>query len=290
MSVFKIYASNPKDGTSYFDKVRFYEADDDIGTNEALIGESDIDLTTVDLEDFGFTFLLYSGGDSDKYYATSYFNSDTLVETDKTGWIKGDRNRLGFKFLELMGDTENEVFESEVVSQFSEYALEAMYPELQREFIDTSLAIEKGATTETLEYNVPVGISNIMEVGVGDVNDRSNFKVLRPFFWKLEGGKLHFLSLSGLDDGETLRLVCLRKYNDIGEVPERYDHLLLYHMQMSAYDWMASRYPRFERFSQLQQGSRVSFENLRVTAREFERKFEDGKLSLAKEGGEVEYA
>jgi hypothetical protein len=55
---------------------------------------------------------------------------------------------------------------------------------------------------------------------------------------------------------------------------------------MQAYLDLADDFPRFKEWAQLQEGSKVSFENLRVHAREFERKFE----ALVKKKKENPYA
>jgi len=153
----------------------------------------------------------------------------------------------------------------------------------------------KTATAETRlgnggpGYTVPAEFEEITEVGIGDVDDSSDFAVVKADNWSLENRILHIYSVSGYDNGDVIRLVGMKKYNFIGELPERYDPLLLIHMQSSMYDWMAISYPRFESFAQLQEGTGVSFENLRVTAREFRYRFLADKLALTKESAAETY-
>ena len=289
MAVIKCFAPNPTDGTATFDKVRFYEADDANGTNAALIATVSISTTEKDLEDRGFTSYLYTTGSTSKYYAASYYNSTSLTETSKGAYIKGGRDRLDDKFLKLMEDTAEAVFDSTSRDRFLEATLEALYPEIQKEVVDTSLAIVKTASADTLLYSIPEGFSIITRVGVGAVETESDYAEATTGNWTIEGNKLHFYSIDGYTNADVIRLIGLKKYLAIGEVPERYDPLMLLKMEAEAYRWMAKSYPRFEKWAQLQPGTKVSFENLRVSATNLEGEFMRQKMALAKHGGEEDY-
>jgi len=285
MPVLVLYAPNPKDGTASFDKVRFYEATDSGGTGQTLLSTVSVNLATRDMEDPGFTSYTHGSGSTAKYYASSYYNSTSASESSLGTYTKGGRDRLHSKFLTIVGDTGESYFDEDTVTQFEEDAIEAMFPELQREAVDVSLSISKSTTSEDQTYTIPPGFTSIHEVAVGDVDwtpTSDAFKLVKPSNWSLDSRTLHLYSLDGLQDTEVIRLIGLKKYDFIGEVPEKYDPLLLLHMQMSMYDWMASRFPRFEDFAQLRAGSGVDFDNLRVTAREFERRFKEEKLALAR--------
>lgn len=285
MAFLTLYAPNPKDGVTTFDKVRFYEATDSTGTGSTLIATVDVDVSTRDVEDYGSTKYTHSTGDTAKYYGATYFNSTSSDETEITDWSLGSKNRLIVKFDNLMGDATNDVFDALAVEQFSENSLEAIFPELQRHVSDNSLVLD----VEQLVYTIPVDYTVIFSVGTGDINDEEDYSEMQTSNYKIEGDKLRFKTTLGLNDTDAITIVGLKKYVDIGEVPERYDALMLLNMQADAYDWLASRYPRFEAFSQLQDASKVSFENLRVTAREFRNMFTLKLARLSKEQAPEEY-
>jgi hypothetical protein len=284
MAVIKCFSKNPKDGTTTFDKVRFYEATDDEGTGATLIATVAIDSSTADTINPGFTFFIYPTGDESKYYATKWYNSVNFIESSYSTWVQGGQDRWDTLFMNDLQDTSSAVWSSTDRSNFKKAAIEALYPDFFLNTIDTSLSIANNSTNQTYTYNVPFGIFKITEVGIGNVNKTSllsrDFKVLKADYWKHEGKTLNLGSLSGLTDGSIIRLVGSKKYTDVGEVPERLDTLVLIHMKMNAYLRLADDYPRFLTWAKLQQGTKVSFENLRVHAREFERKFRENKAEL----------
>lgn len=287
MAVLKLFATNPTDGIASFDKIKFYEATDAIGTGSTLITTIAIDLATADINDAGYTVHTYPTADLAKYYAATYYNSVSFVETNKGAYILGARDRVYDKFQKLTGDTTNAVFENNAVVQFREDGIEALFPELQRQVIDETLEITKSSSADTLVYTIPFGLVPT-QVWVGDANDDSDFVQARG--WSIEGNKLRFDSIDDFTDEDTIRLIALKKFTNVGEVPEKFDSLLLIHMQGSAYRWMASRYPRYEAYSQLQKGTKVSFENLDGIANKFFTEFDARKLALARTQSEEEYA
>jgi hypothetical protein len=274
MAIIKLYSDNPKDGTTIFDKVRFYEADDSTGTNAAVIATVDINTANVTFIDSGFTFYTYPSGSITKYYASTWYNSSSTIETTKSDYVQGGEDRWDTMFKSEMQDTAEAVWTDTDRGYMKTKALEALYPDFFYETIDTSLTVDND-TAPSFQYTIPFGIFNISEVGIGKPNDYVNqpFKVVHPNNWVVEQNKLRFNSLSGMTDDYDIRLVCSKKYLDVGEVPSRLDPLAMYHLRMSAYIKMADDYPRFLTWARLQKGTKVSFENLRLHAREFERLF-----------------
>ena len=271
MSVLTLFAPNPEDGIETFDQVKFFEADDAEGGGAVLLTTVDIDLTTSDIADAGFTSFIHETGDLNKFYSAAYFNSISSLQSDYGSWMQGGRSRLYRKFQGLMGDTTNGVFPHEAVIQFEEDAIEALYPEIQRQSVDESLGVDE----DNLIYTLPRGISEVNQVGVGDADDPDGqFEIVSTSGWEIQEDKIRFSNLRKFQDGDVIRLVTFKKYRKTGEVPEMYDPALLLHMQGSSYRWMSARYPRFEAFSQIQKGTGVSFENLRVTAAQFLDEFE----------------
>ena len=289
MSIIKLYSNNPSDGTSTFDKVKWYEADDASGTNAAVITsggsavQTAIDATTTEPIHPGFTTYIYENGNTAKYYASTWYNSTTAIETDYSNWVQGGYDRWNEKFEEEMDD-DGTVWSDDLVSEFKEDALNALFPDFFREVLDTSLTISNTTNNQVYVYTVPFGIFNVSEVGVGELNtdssDSRNFAKVKADYWTFEKNKLHFSSLSGLTHGDTIRLIASKKYLHVGEVPEYLDSLIMLHMKMSAYLNLADDFPRFKTWARIQQGTKVSFENLRVHAREFERKFKEMKAEL----------
>lgn len=274
MSVVKLFADNPKDGTTSFDKVRWYEANDSSGTGVTLIATSDINTANINPIDPGFTSYVYSSGSTSKYYASSWYNSSNTTETDKSAYVQGGQDRWDTMFAEEMQDTAAAVWSSTDRARFKTKALEALFPDFFYDTINTDLTVDND-TAPSLQYTLPFGIFSVAEVGVGKPNDTVNqpFRIVHPNNWRVEQNKLVFGSLSGLTDDYDIRLVCSKKYLEVGEVPQRLDPLVMYHLRMSAYIKMADDYPRFLTWARLQKGTKVSFENLRVHAREFERMF-----------------
>jgi len=283
MSVIKLYSENPKDGTDTFNVVHFYEADDNVGTGSNLIVTVDIDLSTINPTSPGFTSKVYPTGSTSKYYASTWYSSITLSETQKSDWVLGGTDRWDSRFMNELKDTAGAVWDSTTRAYFKDSALESLYPQFTLETVDTSLTVVNNSTTQTKTYTVPFGIFHISEVGIGDPDDETNypFAVVNPDNWQFEKNLLRFNSLSGMNDGYPLRLVCAKKYTEVGEVPQKLDQVVLLHMKMDAYLNLADDYPRFLTWAKLQAGTKVSFENLRVHAREFERKFEKEKDRLA---------
>jgi len=277
MAVIKLSASNPTDGTTTFDKVRFYEATDSDGTGATLLSTVSVDTTTINQIDPGFTTYTYTLGSTAKYYATKYYNSSSTLATDYTTWVLGGKDRWDTMFENEMEDTTNDVWSTTTTSRFKKWALSALYPDLYRQVIDETLTFDD----ETYTYTIPFGIFHISEVYVGDTsNSTSTLVKVYPDNWALENSTLHIFNLNGLTDGETIRLIANKKYLEVGEVPEDFDRIVMHHMKMNAYLYLSEDFPRFKQWAQLQEGTKVSFENMRVQAREFERKFIEGKAEL----------
>lgn len=284
MAVIKHYSDNPKDGLTTFDKVRFYSATDSSGTGATLIGTEDIDVTTTSPISPGYTTYVDTAGNLTKYYASAWYDSTTATESTKSDYVLAGQDRWDTMFQNEMQDTDGVVWSTADRKLFKAKALEALFPDFYRQIIDETLTVVNSGTTVTYIYTVPFGIFSISEVGYGDINQTStvnrDFKTIKPAYWKFEKNQLRFESLPPWQDGDSIRLVGLKKYLSIGEVPTYLDPLVMEHLRMSAYTKMADDYPRFLKWSQLQQGTRVSFENLRVHAREFERRFNDWKKVL----------
>ena len=284
MATLKLSAPNPIDGTTTFNKVIFVYADDTSGTNKTDIATVTIDTSDRTPLNVGNTSYIYTSATLTKYFAAEYYNSVSLVRTTATAsdYVLGGKDRWDSMFENEMSDTSNAVWSQNDLARFKAFALDALFPELHRVVIDTTLTIDSTAGAEVYTYTVPFGIFEISEIGIGDINNiTTNFKVVNPDNWKFERNLIHFTSLAGYDNGEAIRIVGAKKFMDVGEVPERYDEIALSHLKMSAYLNMADDFPRFLTWGQLQEGTKVSFENLRVHAREFERKFKALKSEQA---------
>lgn len=289
MSVIKLYSENPTDGTTTFDKVRFYEATDANGSGATLIATVSIDTENINSVDPGFTSYSYTNGNSARYYASSWYNSLNTIETDKSDYLLADQDRWDTLFKNELQDTASDVWSSADRARFKEAALQALYPDFFYETIDTSIEVVNNSTNRYFQYTIPFGIFYISEVGVGSPNDQSNepFKIILPDNWVIDQNKLVFRSLGSLTDGYPLRLVCSKKYVAVGEVPTRLDPLVLYHLRMNAYLKLADDYPRFLTWARLQKGTKVSFESLRTQAAMFERMFNSEKEKMKEMGRAV---
>lgn len=292
MSVIKLFAINPKDGTSTFDQVKFYEADDNAGTGAALVATEDIDTTTADIDFPGYTSYVHTTGDTAKYCNSKWYNSGSTLTSDYGDtWVLQGNDRIDTRFGQEMADTSNAVFSATEVDNFKDAALQEMYPELFANVIDASLTIVNSTTTQTYLYTVPAGIFAINEVGIGYPNHTAaqsrSFKIVKSTNYTIEGNTLKFDSISGFTNGYPIRLLASKKFQEIGELPKVYDYILILHMKMQAYLRLADDFPRFKKWSKLQEGTKVSFENLRVHAREFERKFKEAKAAARDTGGTV---
>ena len=285
MSIIKLFSRNPKDGTDLFDQIKFYEATDSSGTGATLVYTAAIDITTISQVDPGYTSYVYSSGDLTKYYASTFYDSSGAIETDYSDWVLGGQDRWDTKFGQEMDDSSSAVWSATLRLQFKKDALDALYPDFFREVIDETLEIQNSADDVTYEYTLPFGIFDVSEVGIGNVDTTSStssrtFRQLKNDYWTFEKNKLHFQTLAGLSDGEIIRLIASKKFVNVGEVPEYLDSLALLHMKMDAYLNLADDFPRFQTWGRIQSGTKVSFENLRVHAREFERKFKEKKAEL----------
>jgi hypothetical protein len=285
--ILKLFADNPEDASSStgYDQIEFGTASDSSGTGAAAIsGVVDVDTTTKGLLTLGYTTKTITNGSASTYYSYRYKNSVTAAVTDWHDWVKGGQDRWDDLFMKDLNDTAEAVWSSTDKQQIKQSALEALWPEFFMTVIDTSLTIVNNSTTQTYVYTVPHGIFAISEVAVGNINQTAlvnrNFSIVKQAYWKFENNQLRFESLSGLTDTYPIRLTANKKYTSIGEIPYRLDELVKLHMRMGAYLKLADDYPRFLKWGQLQQGSKVSFENLRVHAREYERKFNDLKKQL----------
>jgi len=280
MSVIKITIPNPNDGTTTFDKIRFYEATDSSGTGETLLATSAVDTSARQTIDPGTTSYTYTSGSTSKYYAGRYYNSVSGLLSDSTTYVLGGKDRWDTMFENDLGDTTNAVWTQADLARYKQWALEALFPDLFRQVIDTSLTLDNDSTY-SYTYTVPFGIFYISEVGIGDVdNSTSTFKKMEADSWTFENSTLHLNSMPSSEDSAVIRLIAHKKYLDVGEVPERFDRFVIYHLRMSAYLRLADDFPRFKKWAQMQEGTKVSFENLRVHAREFERKFMEGKAEV----------
>jgi hypothetical protein len=281
-NIIKLSVKNPDDGTTTFDQIRFYEADDSSGSGASLLNTSDVDTVNITPVDPGNTTYSHTTGSTSKYYAARYYNSSSGNISDYTTWTLGGEDRWDIMFENELQDTANAVWTAADLKRYKKRALNALYPDLYRIVIDTSLTMDLTSGAEEYEYTLPFGVFDVSEVGTGDVdNIDSTFKVTANDNWKVENNILHFTNISEYSDGDTIRLVAAKKFLSVGEVPEIYDELVMYHLRMSAYLRLADDYPRYLTFAKLQKGTAVSFENLRVHAREFERKFEEGKARMS---------
>lgn len=284
MAVIKLYGRNPTDLTDTFDQMDFGEADDSSGTNSSVVDTEDLDTTTADVLSPGFTSYTYTSGNTAKYYAVRWKISSSGATSDWSDWVRGGLDRWDTLFMEEMDDSNEDVWTESDREKLKDAALEALYPELFRQVIDTSLSIVNSSTTQTYIYTVPQGIFDISEVGVGPTDTTSSesrdYDRIKNDYWRFERNKLHLETLSGFTNGATIRLVGAKKYSEVGEVPKRLDPLAMLHMRSGAYLQLADDFPRFKKWGRIQGGTKVSFENLRVHAREFERKFESEKNRL----------
>lgn len=284
MAVIKISVPNPLDGTTSYNQIRTYEATDSSGTGATLVATVSIDTTTQTAIDPGFTTITYTSGATTKYYAMSYYNSTSTLETGYSDWVLGGQDRWDEMFKKELDDEAGTVWSTETRARFKRHALEALHPGLFRKVIDTSLVIDND-NNPTYTYPLPFGILDVSAVGIGDVNNAtSTYQELRRDYWRVEDRTLHLFNIPATESGATIRLLATKKYLEVGEVPERYDEFVLYHLLMSAYTYLSHDFPRFKKWSKLQKGTGVSFENLRVQAREFERKFLDWKNRNAELG------
>jgi hypothetical protein len=236
-------------------------------------------LTTVEPVSPGYSTYTRIGGSLTKFYASAFYNSVSLLQSAYSAWVQGGQDRWDTMFMDELKDTSSAVWSATDRSYFKKKALEALFPDFFYETIDTSLLIVNDSTTQTYSYTLPVNIFQISEVGVGNPNDHANypFVVVLPETWKTEQNKLVFSSLSGLTDDYPIRLVCSKKYMDVGEVPVRLDPLAMIHLRMSAYMQMVDDYPRFLKWARLQGGTKVTFEGLKLLVRELERQFNSEK-------------
>lgn len=284
MSIIICYSDNPKDGIVTFDKVLFYQADDASGTNATLIQTVDVDVSTKDLNNPGYTKYIYGSGSTSKYYASKWQSTALSFTTDYSTWVKGGEDRIDTLFKNDLDDTAEAVFTATDRERYKQAAVEALYPELFRIVIDTTLSVVNDETTQTYEYTLPNGIYQVLEVGVGTVNKTASiertYKNIKKEYWSVKKDQLIFERISQLTDDEPLRIIGAKKYSSIGEIPTKYDWLILLHMKMDAYLRLADDFPRFKKWAMLQEGSKVSFENLRVHAREYERKFNTEKAKI----------
>lgn len=282
MAIIKISVPNPLDGTSSFDKIRFFQANDSSGTGVSQIGsDTSIDTSTRYQLDPGVTSLTYTSGLTTKYYAAKYYNSSSGALSDYTTWVLGGKDRWDTMFETEMDDAANTVWSAADVANFKTWALNALFPELYRQVIDTSLTLDNDSAP-SYTYTIPFGIFHISEVGIGDLNNStSTFTKLHNDQWSMENSILHLYRIPPSESGATIRLIASKKYLEVGDVPEMYDSIAMDHMKMSAYLNLSEDFPRFKTYAQLQEGTKVSFENMRVQAREFERKFKAGKAEMA---------
>lgn len=285
--ILKLFADNPEDSTlaTGYDQIEFGTASDSAGTAAAGIsGIVSVDTTTRGLLTLGYTTKIITNGSATTYYSYRYKNSGTAAVTDWHDWVKGGQDRWDDLFMKDLNDTAEAVWTATDKEQIKMAALESLFPDFFMTVNDTSLTVVNSSTTQTYIYTVPYGIFSISEVAVGNINQTSlvdrTFTIVRPDYWKFENNQLRFDSLAGLTDGYPLRITGNKKYMSIGEVPFRLDQLVKLHMRMGAYLKLADDFPRFLKWGQLQQGTKVSFENLRVHAREYERKFDDLKKQL----------
>lgn len=284
MAILKHFSDNPKNGTTTFNKVRFYRATDAAGTGAALVATVDIDTSTISPIHPGYTTHIDTAGDLTKYYASTWYSSVSGAESSYSTWVLAGQDRWDTMFKNEMQDTAEVVWTATDRKAFKDKALEALFPDFYNQVIDTSLSAVATTAATTYSYTVPYGIFSISEVGYGDKNATStvahDFKIVKPAYWKFERNQLRFEALPNWSNGDTIHLTASKKYLSVGEVPAYLDPLVMEHLRMSAYVRMADDYPRFLKWSQMQLGTRVSFENLRVHAREFERRFSDWKKIL----------
>lgn len=275
MSVIKVSAPNPLDGTTTFDQIQHGEANDSAGSGASVINTASIDTTNRDTDNPGTTDYTYTSGSITKYYSSRYKNSTSAVTSDWGPWVKGGKDRWDTQFETEMTDTAEAVWSQDVKAQFKQRVLAKLNEVTGRNAIDTSLVIDNDSTPKNT-YTVPFGFKELTEVGVGDVNNvDSTFKEVTHNNWRFEAGLLHILNLSGLTNALPIRLVGKRKFLEVGDVPEKYDFIVMYGMKHYAYLFLSEDFPRFNKWAQLQSGSRVSFENMRVQAITFNNLFKD---------------
>ena len=280
MSIIKSTVFNTNDGTTTFTEVMFYEATDNACTGATLLSTVALDTAGRYQIDPGVTSYTYTSGSTAKFYAAKFSNPTTGILSDFTTWVQGGKDRWDTMFENDLGDSANAVWTAADIARYKQWALDALYPDLYRQVIDTTLTLDND-DTPSYTYTLPFGIFSVSEVGIGDIqNSTSMFNIIHPDNWTIENSTLHFKQIPSSESSAVIRLIAHKKFMDVGEVPERFDRFVIYHLRMSAYLRLADDFPRFKKWSQYQEGSKVSFENLRVHAREFERKFMEGKAEV----------
>lgn len=215
-----LYIRNPEDGITTYDQIKVYRSDSKNGTY-LVINTINIDSSTIDENNSGYTKVTDNTGTSDHWYKVSYYNSVSLVESDLSTEFQGGTTELDTKIRVRMKDTNvnKYFFTQDELTQARDNAIKSLFPHT---WIDTVYEV---AITESNKKTItlPQYVSRMDKI---KVYDSSGDLIANNFlgFYKV-GNKLY--ANDEFPVGDTFRFIITKAYKIPAECPEEFDPYLI---------------------------------------------------------------
>lgn len=278
------YFPNPTDIDGSYDKIRLYRATAKGGIY-ALISTTTVDTTTAVDGYYGYTKVDDSGGDSNKWYKYTYYNSVTLAESGYSEEMPGGITEFDLRVRRRMKDSDYNkyFFSNDEVIDARDAAIKSLYPAT---WIDTAydVLIVDGSNDKTI--TLPSYIARPDKIKV--YNSDGDYCGEYLAFYRV-GNKIY--ALTDFPDGYTFRFIITKPYRLLHECPEEYYTYLIDAAEIELLKLLEmdrARYYKYTAVVRPEGGNMPSLskiiERLEVTTRkkrdEIRRVRETGEISL----------
>jgi len=273
--------ANPPDLTGTWDRIRIYGASAtsvSAGAYSVTAATASIVSTTTTTESPGYTELAWSNSDvtSNWFLKATYYHSSATnpesVQTDRP--IQGSTTRLEDQLAVKLRDTDNAVWSTAEKRDYSEKAVESLFPHLSMNVVDSSLSTAQ----DTRSYTLPVGIFKVNRAFIGSLSDgtyreNSDYEIVDERTLKFNWTP---------SQAETITLEANRRFRHSWEVPLVYEDILLYYAQYLAYQALESDRGKFKQFAELVADKDIRVVEISQMANTFLRRWEKRISELTK--------
>lgn len=241
---------NPPDLTSTWDRIRVYASGETSGADYTLSTcSAEIVTTNTTVDSPGYTELTWGPAgnsiDSTFWFKAAYYDS-TGAEAESaqsSRTLLATKTRLEDQLALKLRDTTNAVWTETELRDYAERAVQALYPHLVMEAIDsTSLDTVKNQR----EYTLPTGWVKVNQIFIGDIGvdytEISDYQIV---------GKRTLVFSSSPQEVDNITLYGQRKYQHSWEVPLIHEEVMIFYGLYLAYQALESDRSKFKQYAEL---------------------------------------
>lgn len=220
---------NPDDGTSSYNQIKIYRSATQTGTF-TVIETANIDLSGATEFSTGFTSYTDSTGDTTYWYKFSYYQSASSSESTLSTAIQGGTAAIDSRIRLELSDSDTTApnypfWTNDEVAAARQDAVNALYPEYFKDWVDTSLTTSQNSWS----YTLPATLFNVEYIDVWDQTATPYNKITTITDFDVIGGKIYLNSTSdvNLDSGYTMYIHCSKRITESADVPSHMDEALM---------------------------------------------------------------